>query len=97
MADKSRATVFAKLILLEKRWSGTLRTMSKHNRNLKAEERRIQRLVTTESIVRTRLVEMRLDALEPVGVLDRLTCRPPTLMAGRSKLSSLVVPFRKQP
>jgi hypothetical protein len=55
--------------------------MSKHTRTFKAEERRIQRLVTTESHVRTRLAEMRIDALELVSVLDKLTCQPPRLRA----------------
>jgi hypothetical protein len=51
------------------------------SKDLKRRERELERLATAESNVRTRLNEMRVDALELVATLDRLTCQPPRLRA----------------
>ena len=68
--------------------------MSKRINNLKAEERRLERLAQAKSNVRTRLADMRVDVVQLVGVLDRLTCQPPRMHAGTGPLSGLnLLPF----
>jgi hypothetical protein len=64
-------------------------------RELKARERKVERLAEAEHTVMERLVRMRGDLDLLTHTLDKLTFGPPRMRAGsRSDLSNLV-PFRR--